>query len=94
MNAIIQSLHSRKSVRAYTDEPITPEEKKLILASKSTEAVFVADSEYATINGKEYKMRVPMTMRDGIPVFSLQELCEIFGFEYSNDNGKINVTAK
>ena len=31
MNDIIQSLHSRKSVRAYTDEPITPEEKKLIL---------------------------------------------------------------
>ena len=70
------------------------EEKKLILASKSKQAVFVADNNIATINGKEYNMRVPMTIRDGLPVFSLQELCEIFGFEYSNDNGKINVTAK
>lgn len=31
MNPIIQSLHDRKSVRAYTDEPITAEEKQLIL---------------------------------------------------------------
>ena len=31
MNSVIQSLHDRKSVRAYTGQPITAEEKKLIL---------------------------------------------------------------
>ena len=31
MNPIIQSLFDRKSVRVFTDRPITPEEKDLIL---------------------------------------------------------------
>ncbi len=33
MNDTILSLYERKSIRAYTDEPITPEEKRLILES-------------------------------------------------------------
>lgn len=31
MNQILQSLHARKSVRAFTEEAVTPEEKRLIL---------------------------------------------------------------
>lgn len=31
MNSILQSLHQRKSVRAYEDKPITPEHKQAIL---------------------------------------------------------------
>lgn len=31
MNEILRSLHARKSVRAYTGEDVTPEEKRLIL---------------------------------------------------------------
>lgn len=33
MNEIIQSLYKRKSVRVFTDEPITEEDKKIILTS-------------------------------------------------------------
>ena len=31
MNCTVKELYERKSVRAYTDEPITEEEKELIL---------------------------------------------------------------
>ena len=31
MNEILNSLHSRKSVRAYTEEPVSPEERQAIL---------------------------------------------------------------
>ena len=33
MNCTVKELYERKSVRAYTDEPITEEEKELILTS-------------------------------------------------------------
>ena len=31
MNEVLKQLHARKSVRAYDDKPITPEEKKMII---------------------------------------------------------------
>ena len=33
MNEIINALYQRKSVRVFTDDPITDEDKKLILTS-------------------------------------------------------------
>ena len=33
MNEIIASLHARKSVRAYLDKPIPPEDKEAILVA-------------------------------------------------------------
>lgn len=70
-----------------------PIRNELTIASKDVTAVFGIDKETVVVNGVEKKLRVPVTMRDGLPTLSVFELCEIFGFKYTDNNGEVNIIA-
>lgn len=62
--------------------------KTLELASTKHTVLLTLDSDTAVVDGKNVKLRVPMTMRDGLPTFSVNELCEFMGYKYSFNEGK------
>ncbi len=62
--------------------------RTLELASTKHTVLYTLDSDKAVVDGKDVKLRVPMTMRDGIPTMSVNELCDFMGYKYDFD-GKV-----
>ncbi len=82
---IIRQLKLYQSYRADT--------KQWTVASKNVKIIFTIDSKTAFVNGKEIKLSVLVTMRDGLPTLALNELCDILGYKYTVDNEKISIQA-
>ncbi len=80
-----------RSAKLYQEYSIARGE--LTVASQNVTSVFTVDSDKAMVNGNEVKLGIPMTMLDGLPTFVLTDLCSIFGFRYTDDNGVIEVTS-
>ena len=80
-----------RCAKLYQEYSIAKSE--LTVASQRTTAIFKVDSNKALVNGKEVTLGIPMTMRDGLPTFLLSDLCSIFGFKYTDNNGEVNIIA-
>lgn len=84
MNAILQSLHSRKSVRAYTAQPVEPETKRAIL-----EAALQAPSAgnmtlYTIIDVTDQKLKDTLAVTcDNQPFIAQAPLVLVFCVDYS-----------
>jgi hypothetical protein len=65
--------------------------KTLELASTKHTVLLTLDSNEAIVDGEKKALRVPMTMRDGIPTFSVNELCEFMGYKYSFENNEFKI---
>ena len=66
--------------------------KTLELASTKHTVLLTLDSSEAIVDGKTKALRVPMTMRDGLPTFSVNELCDFMGYKYEFDGKDFKIT--
>lgn len=55
---------------------------RLTVASEKAEAIFTVGKATYLLNGEERILAHELTMRDGLPTFALEELCDIFGLTY------------
>jgi len=67
-------------------------EKKLMIASRNHTVEYILDSDKAFADGKEVTLRVPMTMRDGLPTMSINELCDMLGYDYTVEDYEFKIT--
>lgn len=65
--------------------------KTLELASTKHRVLLTLDSDEAVVDGEKKKLRVPMTMRDGLPTFSINELCEFMEYKYTFENDQFMI---
>lgn len=79
MNPTLQQLHQRKSVRVFTDQPITPEEKNAILASAVNAPTAGNQQLYTILNitRQELKDKLVVTC-DNQPFIAQAKLVLIF----------------
>ena len=42
-------------------------------------------------SGAKTALRVPMTMRDGLPTFSINELCDFMGYKYEFNGNEFEI---
>ncbi len=55
--------------------------------------VFKVGSDKVTVDGAEKDLGYTFTLRDGLPVFHIKKLCDLIGYEYTDENGKISIEA-
>ena len=83
MNQTIQEIYNRKSVRAYSDEPITEEEKKLILEAALQAPTAGNMTLYSIIDVQDQKLKDELAVRcDHQPFIAKAPLVFVFLADY------------
>ena len=54
-------------------------------------AVLKVGSDKALVNGVEKPLGFTLTFRDGLPVFHMKKLCDVLGYEYTMDGGRMEI---
>ncbi len=68
-------------------------EQMLTVASKEHTVVFTENAKEAVVDGKKVALRLPMTLRDGLPTLSINELCDLVGYTYKVEGKKVIINA-
>ena len=55
--------------------------------------VFTVGSDKATVDGQVVELGYTFTLRDGLPVFHIKQLCELIGYKYAYENNTVYVQA-
>ena len=63
---------------------------KLTIKTKDERTiVFTVGSNKITVNGKEQELGYSFTLRDGLPVFKIKQLCTLLGYKYTIDGNTL-----
>lgn len=55
--------------------------------------VFTVGSDKVSVDGKEQNLGYTFTLRDGLPVFRIQKLCELLGYDCSRKGNAVTIKA-
>ncbi len=69
------------------------EEQTLYLLHGETKMYFTVGKDTVLVNGKKKKLPAPLTLCDGLPMLSLDVLCELCGFSYTKDGRYIHISS-
>ena len=53
--------------------------------------VFTVGSDKITVDGKEQELGYTFTLRDGLPVFRIKQLCDLLGYKYTLDGNTLKI---
>lgn len=59
----------------------------------NTKLVFTVGSDKVVVDNEIFDLGYTFTLRDGLPVFRIKQLCDLIGYKYTNDENTVYVQA-